>query len=357
MDGLEVTAALTQTDISKNTTYVLKTLLWAFAKHYNYSIKLLHFSRLRNLSSMDFMLVDSGSYADMQDNPYVLTSVVPFYSLTLVMPTMNKLEKSDYFTMPFDTAIWIVWALFPIYFACMLKVFLRSTSIEENMLEGVRVIATGIIRIRSNRTHIRIIYFLVIFLGFAFSITYTSFLGCFLTRPVDKSDYSFVCIKGRIKQLQLDGKREDLMVLSLDEYYVKLFDMDMKYGYCMTTLFWKANLGFQKYMKPIFRQIMPWKFSYGHMLRINRNSKHLTTFNKFILNAFSSGFMKKWQTDMLMIASIDKVRHYIVEDNTSLGLQDLLIPFMFCGCCLLMSMIVFILEICCFYFKKLKDII
>lgn len=244
---------------------------------------------------MDVVLVDTENYANMNPNPFVLTSVVPFYSIGLVMPSLNNIDKSNYFTMPFDKVIWMIHAIFPIYYALALEIAMRKSTIMENILEGVRVIAKGNLRVpKTNRSLVKIIYLLTISYSILMSMMYTSYLGCFLTRALGKTDFVFVCTAARIKILSKERKLFNFLVQEPDDYYAKLYGLDMNYGYCVTSIFRNNAIGFKNYMKPIFRSVIPWKFVYGHYLRINQHSKHLNNFNSFLLNAYSTGLMKKW---------------------------------------------------------------
>lgn len=349
MNSLEVRAALNKFDVAENVTFFLKTLILSYADHHNYRIKLIPFSDLANLSSVDMMVLDSGNYASLNPNPYILTSVVPFYSLTLAIPTFEKHDKSDYFAMPFDKVIWMVYAIFPLYFAAVLEISLRQSRIILNILEAIRVLASGTIRLpKSKSTLIRMIYLVTIAYGFVMSIIYLSYLGCFLTGTLDKDDFQFVCNAARIEQLKSNQKLKDVhfLVRSTDDYLAMMHDMDMNYGYCMTSSFWHNTIGFQGFMEPMFRRTIPWQFAYGHFLRINKHSKHVTNFNQFLLNAYSSGFMKKWGSDMLLLSSVGKVRQYIVYDNRILSFRDLISPFKFYACGLFMSIVVFAGEVC-----------
>lgn len=359
MDILEVKVALNKIDMAENNTFSLKTLVRSYAKHYNYSIELFAFSEVDNMTSIDVILVDLGNYAKLTYNPFVLTSVVPFHSVSILIPALNKIDKAKYFTMPFDTATWIVCAMFPIYFAAALQISLRNSRIIKNTLEAVRALATGIIRIpNSNYFLLRIIYFIAAFFGFSMSLIYTSFLGCFLTKTIDRHDYDIVCTADRIKQLDLDPKRKDIKFLlhSSDEYFMKLFDLDMSYGYCMTSFFFLTRIDFSKYMKPIFRPIIPWKFASVHLLRINKHSKHVQNFNRYLLNVYSSGFMAKWGSEMLLLNKLDKVRKSIeIEDNV-LTFHDLVFIFKVYVLCLVLSMVFFIGEICYKFVQKRRTI-
>lgn len=356
MDVLEVNVALNKIDLAENNTFSLKTLVRSYAEHHNYSIKLFAFSEVNNMTSMDLVLVDLGN---LIYNPFILTSVVPFHSVSILIPALNKLDKSKYFAMPFDTTIWIVCALFPIYFAAALEISLRKSRIIRNTVEAVRAIATGIIRLPSSAGFLlKTIYFLAIFFGFSMSLIYTSFLGCFLTKTIDKSDYDIVCTADRIKQLDLDPKRQDIkfLVHSSDDYFMKLFDLDMSNGYCMTSFFWSTRIDFKRYMKPAFRPIIPWKFAYVHLLRINKHSRHVENFNSYLLNVYSSGFMSKWGSEMLLLNKLDKIRQSIEIDDNILTFRDLIVIFKLYVFCLILSLVVFVGEICYEFLRKLRSI-
>lgn len=355
MNNLEVKAVLNKYHTADNFTFFLKTLVKSYAEHYNYPFKFLSFSDLDNLSTVDMMLVDAGMYANVNPNPFVLTSVVPFYSMTLVVSTLHKQDKSEYFALPFDAAIWIVCMIFPIYFAVVLEISPRKSNFTVNLLEAFRVITTGSIRLpKLDRLPWRVMYFLVIAYAFIMSMLYTSYLGCLLAKPLGKVDFSFMCPVSRRELLELNTKYKNIKLLNVadNEYFTKMYGLDLNYGYCMTSLFYKNVIGFQKMAEPIFRPVIPWKFVYGHYLRMNKHSKHVKEFNNFLINTYSSGLMKKWETEMLV--NVGNIRRFIVYDNNILTFHDLLGPFMLYGCCLFVSTMAFLAEI---FYERAKKLI
>lgn len=330
-----------------NVRYVSKTVASTYGVLYNVSIEFIPFS-LERLAFIDLILVDSVHYASLNPNPFVLTSVITFYSMGLIEPYVSKMEKSEFFTIPFDGVIWTILALFPIYFALALKIAERKSRILENMLAAIRVLAAGPINLESNSTLLRTVYFLTILFGLIMTMIYTSYLGCFLTRAVDKRDLDFMCTAPKIAILQRGGRYQDtkFMIFSDEEYFNKIMDTDPNYGYCEASVHWDK---FAAVLKPLFRKVLPWEFSYGHYMRLNKSSKHQKTFNTYLINVHSSGLMQKWAKDDGLRRKFKKLEMILrFEDKPSiLTFQDLKTPFKFYVYFLLISIVVFLAEICC----------
>lgn len=323
---------------------MLKTVSLSYADFHNLSVQFLVFEVLQNISNADISLVDA---ADYDTSAFTLPSVVPFYSLTLGIPSFNKLDKWKYFALPFTRIVWMFHILFPFYFAIILKINSPSKSKTlRNIFEAVRAILTGQVRFLKKDKPLRFIYFFVLFYGMFFWIGYSSHLGSFLTQALDQTDFPFLCTKTRAKAIGSEhvGKLK-FSVQSTDDYLKKIYALNLQNGYCFTSMFWYYNMGFQKYMSPIFRQIIPWKFAYGHYFRINKKSKHLDRFNRYLLNVYSSGLHEKWGQDMSIANSISLIRQHLVGDNPILGLQDFMSPIKLCAFCLFLSIVAFLSEI------------
>lgn len=98
----------------------------------------------------------------------------------------------------------------------------------------------------------------------------------------------------------------------------------MNYGYCVTSLYWNGNIGTA--FCSIFKVAYPWKPSYGHYLRINKNSPHLNRFNRFLLDCFSTGLIMKWSSDMKMRNYTKKIQKFFDDSDTILRGRDFRLP-------------------------------
>lgn len=348
----ELTAVLPDFHFRPENIYFLKTLAVVFAEIQNVSLTLIPYSKSQNVSFVDLMMVDFNLYANSGENPYILTSIVPYYSMSLAIPAIKKINKEHYFSRPFRPLVWYMFSIFPVYFAIMSTIAIRNSNIFDNFFNSFRIFITGHLTAKIYGPSNRFLNFMFILYTMAFFIVYTTYLGSFLIKPLDKSVFHFVCSKSRIKLLGQDIRKDHLsfIIKPSDEYLELLYNLNLDYGYCVTSVFWSNIVVFQNYMKTVFRLVSPWKFKYGHYLRMNKNSKHLEKFNDFLLQAYSSGLIKRWGENYNIISYIKKIKKYFIEEEQTFNFQSLSPFFKFLIYCLGFATLALIFEV---IFKKI----
>lgn len=79
----DLTAILYTSDLVDDISFSIKTAVMKYAEKFNYSVELHPFERVQNTSHCDFSLVDAIEMDGWDPNPFVLTAIVPFYSIKM----------------------------------------------------------------------------------------------------------------------------------------------------------------------------------------------------------------------------------------------------------------------------------
>lgn len=314
-----------------------------FALKFNYSIQYSALENIKNISEFDVNIADFEDYHDIDPNPFILPSVLQFYGLTFVIPAIGKVDKHLYFILPFQTKVWIIIFIIYLIIPIILKMFLKNSSI----IIPVMILANQPIKVHKIKGFW---YSSIILINLFVNVAYSTFLGFFLTTSVDETKFLFLCPEFRADMLEEHSQHIHYKTNDYKSYIWHISNLNMSYGYCLTSLFWRKNLNMNPYQ--IFRVIKPWKFVYGHYLRINQNSKYLEQFNDYLIKVFSSGLMEKWGRDMKIKNYIKSVQNYLKEENRFLSAKDFQICFSVFSIGLFVGCLVFLFEI--FYRKYLS---
>lgn len=179
-------------------------------------------------------------------------------------------------------------------------------------------------------------------------MVYTTFLGSFLTKSIDKVTFPIICPQNRLALLgNLDYKKFNFIVTDFTEYKKLFTSLNLEFGYCISSTLWKDYI--RPTYRKAFRVIVPWKSTYGHFLRINKNSKHLRAFNEYVLKVYSHGFNVKWRSEMNLMALNDslkrqKVQSFLKTDGSILTFKDFYFPFVMLDCGFGIAFCAFVLE-------------
>lgn len=181
-----------------------KTLCRHYAQKYNFQMKMITFETAENLSEHDVNLVDADDYKSLDPNPFKLTSVERFFSVSLIIPSIKKIDKFLYFSLPFSGKVWILILIAIVYFASALKLAQRKISFGSHLLNSFTLQISKPIDIGRTSDIVRFIYLNIIAFSWILCIIYMTYLGSFLTANVDKTKFTYICTQTRLNYLQID---------------------------------------------------------------------------------------------------------------------------------------------------------
>lgn len=343
-----LTAVLYDIDLREDLSFDLRALLLDYGRTYNYSVILTSHDVSTNWTDLDLILMDANNdnLDVLHPNPFILTSIVPYYHMILVIPSIKQLNKSEFYLMPFSKFVLAIHLLSPIYFAAILKIASRNTRFMNNLIKTMRMMLTGSIGRVNCDFRVKAFYFVMLFYSVFMSMAYSSFLGSlFTSNNVDRTDFVYMCSDSREELLNLKDDRIKFIILPTSEYFEHVLNLDMNYGYCLTSLFWYKNFGFQRTAQFLFRPVLSNEFVYGHYLRINKNSMHLNKFNEYLLTMYSYGFMAHWGNQMVLKNYRSKAQTYLKAADSIMVFQDLQFILIVFGCCLFVGTVSFLIEV------------
>lgn len=290
--------------------------------------------------------MDFNNFMSLDPNPFVLTSVVPYYHMKLVIPSVKQANRTKYYTLPFRIEVWILHLLSIFYFSGILKITFPETHFRNNLMKVVQIILTGSVgNMGLMCFRKKCILLAIIFYSIVMSLTYMSYLGSFFTSCIDKTDFLFMCSDTRIELLDIQDENIKFLSMDTSDYFAHALSLNMSYGYCLSSIFWYKNFGFQKNSKFIFKPIFSKDNAYGHYIRINKNSKYLKEFNDYLLLMYSTGFMTKWGNDMHIKNYTRMVQPFLKYEEKIMRFKDLEQPLMVFGICVVISAFIFAGEI------------
>lgn len=217
--------------------------------------------------------------------------------------------------------MWIAITVTPFWFAISLKISQRHTSIANHLQESFMILLSQSVNIKTNNYLVKTMYSLMLIFSVTISMIYSTRLGSFLTKNLDKNTFVIICPQSRI--MLLGNHSFQYKIVGFSEYLESFVDMDVRFGYCVSSFLWKNPVPRHKLL---FRTVLQWNSTYGHFLRINKNSKHLEDFNSFLFSAYSFGFFEKWSSEVIN-RKIDRRIPRIELDNNILKFKDLRFPF------------------------------
>lgn len=320
-----LTAAIYKFDSQEGNTFHLQTLVETYAKKYNYSIAFHPFEEIpgQNLTTYDFALVESNDYRFLDPNPFVLTSIVPFISIIMIVPVSLKIDKFQYFSIPFQDHLWAALIVSPFCFAVLLRITNRKTSFLNHLETSFGVMLFQSIKVKATNNFMRTIMctFMVSFSGTVW-IIYSSSLGSFLTTTVNQHDFVFMCPESWI----LSGNDPvRYKVVGFSEYLEHIKAMDTSSAYCISSSIWGRN-NVRTRRKYYFKAISLWKSTDSHPLRVNKNFIHLDQFNKYMISVFSFGLPEKWNSEWAISRSSRKINLAIEPYDPILRYHDFRFP-------------------------------
>lgn len=341
----DLSAALYDIDLREDFSFDLKSLVLSYGLTYNYTINLMKLEDSVNWTDLDLILMDGNILESLDPNPFILTSIVPFYHMLLVIPSIKQLNKAEFYLMPFDKSVLAIHLLSPIYFAAILKLTFQNTRFKDNLLKTTRIMLTGAVGRQNSNHRIRIFHIAMIFYSMIVMLAYSSFLGSFFTNSVDRTDFIYMCSDSREELLNLKDDSIKFVILQTSDYFEHVLNFDMNFGYCLTSLFWYKNFGFQRSGKFLFRPVLANEFVYGHYMRINKNSVHLKKFNDFLLSMYSYGFMQRWGDEMILRNYRSKIQSFLKAADSVVNFADLKFILTVFGCCIFVATCSFIVEV------------
>lgn len=327
-----------------------KTLCKYFARKINHTFKAIIFETAENISQFDVNLVDANNYSYLDPNPFILPSVTSFFSLTFMIPSIGRLEKFLYFFLPFSRMVWRIIAASSLYFALALKLSQRHISYANHLTNALTIMVSRPVVISTNSLLGRLIYLTIIGFSMIVSTLYTSYLGLFLTTNIERTQFTFLCPESRLFYLKPYCDSFICRETPYGDYLLSMNNLNLNYGYCVTSNYWTQKTG------QFFKIVIPWKTTYGHYIRINRNTKHLESFNKFVIECFSSGLMIKWENDMKHKNYSKQILSYLKEENHILKEKHFKFPAIIFGTGILLAVILFIMEVMRYKYNQLNII-
>lgn len=289
--------------------------------------------------------MDFNGFLSLDPNPYVLTAVVPFYHMVLVIPKIKEINRSKFYLLPFDSAVMFIHLLSPFYFAAILKISFESTNFTDNLLKTMRIVLTGSAGREKCCFRVKCFNLTMVLYSIIMALAYTSYLGSFFTNCVDRTDFLYMCSDSRQELLDTRDNNIKFKILQNSDYIDHLLNLNMSYGYCLTSLFWYKSFGFQKSVKFLFRPVYTNEFVYGHYMRINKHSTHLERFNEYLLSMYSTGFMTYWGNQMVMKNYTRKVQSFLASENRFMTFGDLQFILVVFGCCIFIATCAFLIEV------------
>lgn len=341
----DLTALLYDIDFSEERSFDLKSLVLDYGLTYNFSIVLMKNDESIKWAELDLILMDGNILATLDPNPFILPSIVPFYHMLLVIPSIKQLSKAEFYLIPFDKLVLVIHLLSPVYFAAILRIAFRHTRFMDNLLKTTRIMLTGSVGRQSLNSRIRSFHFVMTFYSVIMGMAYTTFLGSFFTNSVDRTDFLYMCSDSREELLNIKDNSIKFIILETSKYFEHVLNLNMSFGYCLPSLFWYKNFGFQRTGKYVFRPVLANENVYGHYMRINKNSPHLERFNNYLLDMYSYGFMKYWSNQMIIRNYRSIIQSYLKAVDSVVNFEDLQFVLIVFSCSLLGGICLFVAEV------------
>lgn len=225
---------------NNSTVFFVKTLAIEYAKHFNYSVNWILFQYIQNINNIDLSILENQDFKVWEPNPFTITSIAPFYRINNIIPIVN-IDKFRYFFLQFTNSVWTLILISPIYFAIILKISEYKIKFSNHFFRTLMILLEQSIKIKESKIILRIIYFLIFLFSSIISTIYLSYLGSFLTKAIDKTAFPILCPEQRITLIE-NNKNINFFKVNYSEYLKNLFNLNVKYGYCISSIFWDRPL-------------------------------------------------------------------------------------------------------------------
>lgn len=236
---------------------------------------------------------------------YNHNNFVELVGVVVVTPiTSSYNDIRGFFILPFDSSTWLCYFMTLIYFALILSVvkFLNTERFDcsDSFLDSFQILLAEGVVFKDSRILQRIIILLMSTFGFVMVTLYDTFLGSFLIKGTADRRFEVICEMKRFSVFNHFQPNESetvhWKVVPVSDYIAQSSSMDSKYGYYLYSHVWSIFNNFQKHLvEKLFT--LQYKSPLNQWVKGYIQRVYSEIFAEYLLNAYSSGLIIKWEAD------------------------------------------------------------
>lgn len=300
-----LTVAVLLSDFILKANYDSFKLFESFGEKFNISTSYEVWEGCSSNVPVDAYMLDPNDFVGCAGEVHLPLVVEP-QAMAVMIPIKPKKNRYRNLLMPIDVSTQICSTLalicFGIVSSLAKKLYLGNFDLIRGVLTGFKVVVGQSVLQEKNHILRLLCIFMSIF-GIFNTNMYTANMSKLLVKPEDENSYEVLCTASGIEFLKNFEAGSDFIMSSIEDY--ELFSMigslNLEFGYCVKTSDWNQRLHFQRDLKKnMFKLATPWieSFKDHTVALINTKSEYAAALKTFILDAYSTGLVDKWQRDM-----------------------------------------------------------
>lgn len=283
--------------------------------------------------------------------------------VSVAIPANNVQSKSLFYTFEFGKHIWRCTLLITIFFTIVLSIQsymkFKKIKFDDNFLIVISInLNNSILKVNNISRFEVYIYSLMLIQSFFLYTIYSSSLGSLFITNEPSSNIHVLLSHRNHYDTMLKTHPEilehfEIRVIQVPKYYEAVKSLNLNYGYLIATTMWRRELNFQKFLKKfLFCRLREWSsYEYPRSFLIQEKSIFLERLNEANLEVLAVGLMKKWANNMTIRNYAKKLIAMDIAYDSNLAspltVQDIGFIGVLYGICILISIIAFLIEVCC----------
>lgn len=334
-----------------NCRYFLCPLITTFAYKFNANLTISYYQN-ENDTIKNLMNSFDVSSSDRQKG-YLYHRSLEYTFPTIIVPNEFTRDDSEYFILPFQSAVWIITTAMIIYFAGALSIsfwiLTRKFDFMKHLIDSIRLSLTHSVNLHQTSFRIQIIYIQMAIYGFILTSIYSSYLGSYYILSAPSSNYRIACTEDIINLFEPTVKQKiNFWQVDIVEYNLLFKSLNTKYGYCIYSTQWFRRFSFQRITgNYIFRLIN----NYGQISvplhpYVREDAFYIDQLNNFVLDMYSCGLMEKWNSGTSLTNVSKKVIANLkpTSADNKVTISDLRYPLIWYGFGTSVSIVLAVLE-------------
>lgn len=273
----------------------------------------------------DFIFVISVLYQDRVEDPRKTTSYFELDKFNVVVPRTIFIDKSSYYTLPFQVSVWATICVYYIFGSLALYTIERvsdeDTDFISNLMECLRITLSQTILLRPQGQISSFINIVMIVVGFLLVNLYGLYLGYFLIKDVETGNFKIAYTIGNDDDF-FEGSGFKFVYQDPLKYASNLYNLNTKFGYIVNSYLWNSHHLRHKF-RLLKKDMKGGSFPILGMMR--KNCILETIFDNFVINAYSSGLYRRWIQEAVGFGFQHK-KHTFRKRKYLLYLSDIKLP-------------------------------